>query len=457
MIRFGLTFSLLLAAAGISAQDETRTIVPSRAPERKALVIGNARYGDHPLANPANDARDIGQALNGLGFQVDLLTDLTKEQLQSATSSFAQSLGYGDTAVFYYSGHGIQIDAENYLIPIEFHATNEREAQGRAVAFSAIKNAMEKRPARLSLMILDACRNNPFAGSTLDIKGMAPVEAGLGAYIVFAASPGQTARDNPSGRNGLLATYLLQALKLPLSISEMFRRVRQEVYVASQKTQLPYLHDQVLGDFFFRPPASPASTPPIAVTTDTSGTLFEKAKALYHEGRCGEALPIFEGLVRQQPADPYLRNAIGLCLVCMQMRSPALDHFSRAIQLKPDYASAYFNRAQLFLQSGQFELAIDDFDWTLEQEPRNSIVYWRRGTAKFGLRRYEDAQRDFTQSIECDRSSPYGYHGRGRVLFQLGKYRDALADFDAALARKRDYTPALDDRARTRGRLAPAR
>ncbi len=442
--------ALFASVAATSAAQENRRIQPVHEPQRRALLIGNRSYKDVPLRNPVNDASDLASKLRELGFSVRLATDLTRSQMIEAAADFARTLESGDIGLFYYSGHGVQIDSENYLVPIDFVARNATQARAAALPFSDVKAAIERSPVQLSILILDSCRDNPFAKGPA-ASGMAPVEAGLGSYIAFAASPGQLASDNPAGRNGLFTTYLLKALARPLNIADLFREVRQEVYDASDHKQLPYIHDQVIADFFLRP-ALVSSAPGRPASAQTDG-LFEKAKELYHQGRCEAAVKLLDQQVRRDPRNPYVHNAVGLGYLCLNMATPALEHFSRAIELKPDYAAAYWNRGQVFQYAGQFELAIDDFNWALEKEPENALLYYRRGRSLFSLRRYEDAARDFSEAIRLDPASPYGFHGRGQVLFQFGKYREARSDLDAAILRKSDLAAAYADRARVRERL----
>ena len=421
---------------------------------RKALLIGNKNYKISPLTNPANDATAMGKALTSLGFRVEVLIDANLSQIEQGSERFVSNLKPGDVAIFFYAGHGVQVNSENYLIPVDFPRLRNEQTLRNALPFSKIKSMIEKSPAKLSIMILDSCRNNPFAQGDEGQTGLAPVEAGLGSYIVFAAGPGQTASDNSKASNGLFTSYLLEELKLPLNISELFRRVRQDVFQASNKEQRPYLHDQIIGDFFLNPTRVPATPQPTAEQLpEAMEQQLEQAKQLYAEGRCSEAIKLFDPIVRARPRNYYARNAAGLSYACLNMASQAIEEFSRAILVKPDYAAAYLNRGIVFLDAAQYELAMDDFNWALEQEPQNAVLYFRRGKAKFGLRRYEEAQSDFTASIECDPSSPNAFHSRGKVLYQLGKYKEALEDFDAALLRKKDFTEALKDRSRVLERM----
>jgi tetratricopeptide (TPR) repeat protein len=439
---------LVLACAG----QDSRGLSVSDTPKRKALVIGNQNYRERPLAKVSNDAEDIAASLRRLGFAVDLAKDLSRSEMESRASRFASNLRSGDIAWFYYAGHGYQMNGENYLVPVDFRASTAVEARSAGFPFSKIKSALEGSPAQLTIMVLDACRNNPFADGPPGTQGMALLEAGLGAYIAFAASPGHTALEYPDQRNGLFTGRLIEALSRPGKISDLFRQVRQQVYAASNHNQLPYIHDQMIADLYLRgEPTAPAEQ------AGSSDALFEEGKTLYYGHQCREALEKLDRVARANPGNAYVQNALGLTYLCLNLSSRAVEHFSRAIDIQPGYAAAYWNRGQVFAANGQFELAIEDFDWALEREPENGSLYWRRGLAKLGLRHYEDAAKDFTKSIAADSSSPYGYHGRARVNYELGKYREALADVDAAVARKQDYADAMELRARVRERLADGR
>ncbi len=455
---------LLLLGLTASAQslDDSRRIKPtapskSGPPSRKALLIGNRNYRNSPLQTPVNDANDLGKVLQQLGFATQVLTDSSKANIETAIHNFTVSLGAGDIGVFFYSGHGIQIDSENYLVPVEFSAADEAQAKNRAVPFSNAKSGLEQSPAKLVLMILDSCRDNPFASAKAAPHGLALLEAGLGSYIAFAASPGKIAKDNSSERNGLFTKYLLQELKQPVPVSELFRKVRQDVFQASAGNQLPYLHDQVIADFTLQS-SGPVFTgaDQAKQSTPVSGEaieIFEDGKRLYHEGHCEGAMKRFDRLIRKEPENAFAQNALGLAYACLKMNTPAAEHFSMAIELKPNYAAAYLNRGQIYLNVAQYSLAIQDFSWAIDEEPENAIFYSWRGQALFGLRRYEDAQTDFSQAIQLNPFDPHGLHGRGQVLHQFGKLREALVDYDAAISLKQNFAAAYSDRAKTRERL----
>jgi Flp pilus assembly protein TadD len=452
----------LLLCFAIHSQDDSRGVAPVRpgnpAPRktdlpvhaRRALLIGNQKYVQRPLRNPIHDATDMADALRGLGFDAQLVTDASRADMEKAVSAFTARIGPGDLGVFFYAGHGFQLDANNYLVPVEFAAQTEAEAQQRAVSFDAIKSALERTSADAVVMILDSCRDNPFRTGGAPSHGLALMEAGLGSYIAFSASPGKTASDNPRDRNGLFTKCLLEHVKQPVGIAELFREVRRQVATDSGGAQLPYLHDQMIGDLRLSATAPPnaqsAAAPPPSEEEET-------AKRLYSEGHCEEAVNLLDRVVRTRPTDPFAQNALGLAYACLKMNTPASERFSLAIQLKPCYAAAYLNRGNVFIAAAQYELAIEDFTWAIEQEPGNANFYWRRGIALFGLRHYEDARTDFAKAVELDPSDPHGYAGLGRVAHQMGNYREALQYYNTAIAYNRDYIAAYVDRARTRERM----
>lgn len=462
---YGIAVFVLLSvpAMGQSEQDKSRGFIHADRPAgevraRKALLIGNQNYPTSLLKNSANDAYDLGSSLQKLGFKTTIVANASKSKMEGAVDNFAATLAAGDVALFFYAGHGFQLDSENYLVPVEFAAANEIQAREAAVSFQRVKAKLEQTPATFVAIILDSCRNNPFDPAKAPTHGLALSEAGLGSFLVFAASPGKTASDG-SQRNGLFTQFLLKELNEPLLLSELFRRVRRDVFEASAGQQLPYLHDQMIADFSLSPGGNQGGQTVEAVRSadkTSASEPIEEGKRLYQIGRCEDAAKLFDKLARQEPANVFVQNALGLALACLKLNVPAVEHFSLAVQLKPDYAAPYLNRGQVFLALAQYQLAIQDFTWAIEQEPENSVFYSRRGRALLGLRRYEDAERDFVKAIELDPADPNGYHGRGQVSHQLGRYREAVADYDRAIARKRDLAAAYTDRARTRDRLGDA-
>lgn len=245
------------AATSTYAASRNLTVNASNSQQQKrvALVIGNSTYkGIPPLKNPVNDANAIAEALNKLGFQVIEVTDATQREMNLAISKFGQKLSTDSAALFFYAGHGLQVRGKNYLVPVDAEINSEAQVRAITVDVDAVLDQL--RASTVSIVILDACRNNPFERSFRSIGGgLAQMEAPKGSFIAYATAPGKTAADG-SGKNGLFTQELLKQLDTPgLSLEEVFKRVRANVSKATGDAQIPWDSSSLTGDFFFKPGA----------------------------------------------------------------------------------------------------------------------------------------------------------------------------------------------------------
>jgi hypothetical protein len=250
---------LAFQPAGAQRARDLSLSTPTASDRRLALVIGNDAYPRSPLVNARNDARAMGSALRDLGFTVTSLENGTRQQTTGAIARFEAGLTASDVAFFFYAGHGLQVDGENFLVPVDFAGDSATAVRLNALSVSELQNAIGK--AKVSIVVLDACRNNPFLASRGGGAGLAPVEA-RGNLIAFATGAGQTASDSGGG-NGLFTQQLLGLIRQPdLSIRDVFFRVRQKVYEASGGKQFPAVYDGLLGDITLRTGTVAASAPP---------------------------------------------------------------------------------------------------------------------------------------------------------------------------------------------------
>ena len=227
---------------------------------RTALVIGNGAYGDAPLRNPVNDARDMVTKLRELGFQVIERLDADRQTMRQALREFEQQLrqqrGVG---LFYYAGHGVQLKGQNYLIPIGVDIRQEFEIPDEGVDADAVLRAMESAGNGFNIVILDACRNNPFARS-LGSRGLARMEGPVGTFIAYATAPGSISKDG-TGRNSPYTQNLLTAMSVPgLSLEQVFKQVLVGVERETGGSQVPWVASSLRGEFYFLPPV-PAAAP----------------------------------------------------------------------------------------------------------------------------------------------------------------------------------------------------
>lgn len=221
-----------------------------------ALVIGNAAYkAVTALANPVNDANDISAMLKDCGFSVTVETDCTNAGMDKAIKGFRTALQDSDVGLFLFAGHGMQIDGENYLAAIDTDGSDETDAKHSSLALNRVIEMMEKSACATSIIILDACRDNPFERAwtrSAASRGLAPVYAPRGTLIAYATSPGQTASDG-KGRNGSYTAALLQHLSTPdCSIENMFKRVRNTLSAATKGKQISWEHTSLAGEFNFK-------------------------------------------------------------------------------------------------------------------------------------------------------------------------------------------------------------
>jgi hypothetical protein len=245
-------------ARGLARQAVARPA--ASAEQRVALVIGNNAYKDAPLTNPVNDARAMADALRTAGFTVKLHTDINHRDFLVALREFGDALRRGGVGVFYFAGHGMQIKGRNYLIPAGATIEREDEVAYAAIDAQAVLDKMEAAGNATNLVILDACRNNPFARSFRSASlGLAQMEAPVGTLVAFATAPGSVASDG-QGQNGLYTQHLLQALRKPgMKVEDVFKQTRAAVRRDSQGKQIPWESTSLEGDFYFSAPPAPVS------------------------------------------------------------------------------------------------------------------------------------------------------------------------------------------------------
>lgn len=223
--------------------------------KRIALVIGNANYPEQRLVNPQNDATDMAAKLKSLGFEVILLQDGTKKQVEDAINTLGQRARGYDVAMFYYAGHGIQYKGANYLIPVNANLRSASDIEYECTDMGRVLSKLDESGCKMKIIALDACRNNPFERSWYRgtaSQGLTAVNAPVGTFISYATSPGSVAADGQT-RNSPYTTALLKTLDTPgLTIESVFKRVAASVFSATNHQQMPWYASSLFqGDFIF--------------------------------------------------------------------------------------------------------------------------------------------------------------------------------------------------------------
>lgn len=237
----------------------TASLASAQERPRYALVIGNARYSRLPsadqLRNPTNDARDMARELGQLGFKVDLMTNAGLGSMEKAVSRFGEELSSSQNSVgfFYYAGHGVQLDGRNYLIPSDAYVVGPGFLDSSTLQLQSVLDTLQQAANHLNIVVLDACRNNPFkwSRSISGNRGLAVVQSQpQGSIIAYAAAAGRTAEDG-AGSNGVYTGELLKYLAKPgLDVLNLFKDVGQAVYTKTNGFQNPAIYSQYNGNFY---------------------------------------------------------------------------------------------------------------------------------------------------------------------------------------------------------------
>jgi len=232
--------------------------------QRVALVIGNSNYPGDLLPNPVHDAEDLTKVLRGYGFTVIHKSDLNKQKMDEAIIEFGQSLGKNGVGLFFFAGHGIQIQQHNYLIPIGPKIQKASLVKYRAIEAQQVVDIMNEAGSRVNIVILDACRDNPYRSYFRSQDGLATMAAPHGTLISYSTAPGKKAADG-DGRNGLFTEHLLDAIKQSpgSTIEEILKQTAGEVAQKSGGRQVPWRLSSLTGkDFCFSDCAKAAHPPP---------------------------------------------------------------------------------------------------------------------------------------------------------------------------------------------------
>ena len=228
-----------------------------------ALLIGNSDYGpSRSLKNPTNDVELMAHTLEKLGFKVQAVRDLERNQFAAVVTQFAQSVPKGATALVFFAGHGMQINGSSYLIPVDMVPTSEQGVAQRAYPLKNLLDDLARSASAVNIVVLDACRDNPFQPTkparyrSFDNLGLAPVQAPRGTLVAYATAPNQLAADGAGANNGVYTAALAENLLQPnLTLEQIFKRTGDKVRKQTFDDQIPWFESSLTGEYFLVPPA----------------------------------------------------------------------------------------------------------------------------------------------------------------------------------------------------------
>jgi tetratricopeptide (TPR) repeat protein len=440
---------------------------------RIALVIGNEAYakGDK-LKNPINDAKAITQELTSLGFEVRLKTNLNQLQMQEEIRQFNQKLHSGVVGLFYFAGHGVRLDGENYLIPIGSKTEYKSDIRNEGVQLGNVLEAMDKANNSINIVMIDACRQ-PFSGSgnsrVVGERGLLSVQA-RGTLISFATAPGQGANDGDGTDHSPYTRAVLEFIQQPVPIETMFKRVRKRVVEDTHNDQVPWDHSSLIGEFSFNlgniiptplpsRPQSPlppfSSSPPVNPSVPPLGSdaasgssskiaaarSFEYGKKRYamiedsvekRRIHYQEAILAYSEAIKFQPDEAEYYYHRGEAYYALDDINSAYSDYGKAVQLKPDFAEALKRRSTISIGRGNDQDALLDLNKLIEIIP-NIDYYYNRALLRKKLKDLNGAIADYSQMIALAPSSSRLYIRRGDEYRGMGNLRNAISDYSEAI------------------------
>ena len=337
--------------------------------KRIAVIIGNDTYIARPLKNAVNDARLMDKALQAAGFRTILKVNAKKADMEEAMVELVEQLGPDDTAFFFYAGHGVQIENENFLVPVDFEsASSIARAKIQGFSMASVIEYLKRSRARRTILVLDACRSNPVAESQSLQAGLAqPVNAGSETFIAYSTSPNRVAGDNPNGKNSWFTEALADFIsQTGLPIEDVFMRVGKRVKDATNDQQTPWTTSSLTNKFYFRAPAG--------TLAENDPSLVEKwmDDARNREGRedWQEALDLVNQVLARKPGgmlEEIARNKVPYLTARRdaQIQFDASDFaqaaklYSQAVTLDPFAIDAAFRGVNAHLLNDRLDEALN--------------------------------------------------------------------------------------------------
>jgi uncharacterized caspase-like protein/tetratricopeptide (TPR) repeat protein len=447
------------------------------AEKRVALVIGNSAYKHAlELANPRHDAEDIAITLRALGIEVIKGVDLDKSAMDREIRKFSMALSGADVGIFFYAGHGLQVNGNNFLVPVDAELSTAAALEFEMVRLDLIQRIMEAET-KTNILFLDACRNNPLSRNLARAmgtrsaaigRGLAAAESGVGTLISFSTQPGNVALDG-DGRNSPYAGPLAKGLAKPgEDVLSILTGVRNEVLAATGDKQVPWENHALRARFYFNPVAASASIQPTP-QSDAPGANMSEAERAWSATRDSKDPALLEAFLRRfgdsfygdlakSRLDEIKRTKVAAVVSptgppelattdCQTTR--AFDVVNRActdiIGRFPTLAAAYAVRGNTYRTRQNYENAVTDLSKALELDPKDAFARSRRGLTYLN-KRDEAAAADLDQVIAITPNRASEFEARGSAYSGKKEYDRAIADFTSAIELDPKYTLAYSNR-----------
>jgi len=350
------------------------------ADQRIALVIGNSNYQTAPkLANPGNDAQSMAQLLNSAGFEVTQATDLTRSDMVKVVQDFSARVaerGPGTVAMIYYAGHGVQVAGENYLLPVDAKIASPSDLDGNSLRLVDLMGTLESIQSRMRIVVLDACRNNPFPEANDAGRGLAIVDAPNGSIVGYSTAPGMEAQDGDGNHSPYTSAFLNSARVPNLPIEQLFKRVRLEVNNATRGRQTPWESSSLTSDFYFFGDTAVAAgrAPDRRPIMQAAANLPSRSVRQAYDYVLSEGSPeYYEEFIQLYPHDPlcdHIRVLLGNLQVAKAWHKAVLANSPFAYKTFYDnYSNSPYAKSALKLQGAPKAVPLMQFTHLAKQSP----------------------------------------------------------------------------------------
>ena len=353
---------------------------PPPVDQRIALVIGNSNYQTAPkLANPGNDAQSVAQLLNSAGFEVTQATDLTRSDMVRVVQDFSAKVaerGPGTVAMIYYAGHGVQVAGENYLLPVDAKISSPADLDGNSLRLVDVMGTLKSISSRMRIVVLDACRNNPFPEVSDAGRGLAIVDAPNGSIVGYSTAPGMEAQDGDGNHSPYTSAFLNNAREPNLPIEQLFKRVRLQVNNATNGRQTPWESSSLTSDFYFFGDTAVAATraPDRSPIIQAAANLPSRSVRQAYDYVLSEGSPeYYEEFIRLYPHDPlcdHIRVLLGNLQVAKAWHKAVLANSPFAYKTFHDnFSSSPYAPVALKLQGAPKAVPLMQFTHLAKQSP----------------------------------------------------------------------------------------